>query len=368
MAPPADTPTVAVGEKPVAGTRKTVLSPPATPAPRATAMFLWQPVAAIDETFDKPSPGWPTLEDDTSRSRVEDGAYRLTVVNSPNSMVWVPRGIDVGDFEARVDAQAVGNDPNLRYGLLFRSDGGDNFYRLDYAPQLGVEVSKRVDGSDTVLLKRVADTRQRNDGGARLGVNATGSQIRVLLDDQIVARIKDEDLTRGDIALYGVSGPNGNAEFAFDNFFLQPGQSEAVSVVLTPYEDPDKQFSIHVPKDWKRSADTLGISFDAPDRLARVLVFPVDGVQPGDRPVDVARKAVIQANPMYPDFIVGAGTDHQIGDQPAYDQLLNGKALGVRRDSPSHGAQPRRAWLCHRQRGRGHFRRSTSAAVDVHRG
>jgi hypothetical protein len=323
---PEDTPTAAVIERPMGTSRPGPALPPALPAPEATAVFPWQPVATIDEDFAEPSAQWPTVESANSRWRVEDGAYRLTI-QEPNNMVWIERGLDVGDFALSFDALSPGDADGAHFGVLFRSDGAGNFYRLDYAPQLGAELSKRVDGQDVVLIARVAD--QRAEGANRLEVTASGPSLEVLVDGQLVGGLTDDSLARGDLALYGVSGPQGPAEFAFDKFFLEPLASEAVPVVLVPYKDPAGDFSVHVPQDWPAGADALGTSFESPNRLARVIVFPVAGAAPGDAAVDVARKALEQAQSIYPSFRVGQGGPRQLAGLPAFEQSLTGQVLGV---------------------------------------
>lgn len=325
---PTDTPMVPIVEREVMVTSKGTALPPPPPAPEATVVYLWQPVVSVDEDFAQPSAAWPSIEDDSSSWLLADGTYRLAVKN-PNSMVWVVRGVDVGDFSLAVDIQPAVDDPGVHAGFLFRVSGANSFYRLDYSPGRGVELSKRVDGKDTVLIQRAADALPRNSGAIRLGVDASGSVIQAFANGRLVGKISDGDLARGDLALYGVSGGSTPAEITFDNLNLEPKATEAIPVVLVPYHDPDGRFTLHVPQDWKPGADALGINFESPNRMARVLVFEAVGIAADDAPVAVARQALAQAQAIYPDFAVGQGGERLLAGLPAYEQVLTGQVLGV---------------------------------------
>ncbi|MER2513351.1 MAG: serine/threonine-protein kinase, partial [Nitrosomonas ureae] len=312
--------------------KKTVFSilPPSPPLSYTTAIFQWQPVAALDEDFSDPSSEWSDFSDATSRWEVKDGSYLLTITQA-NTMIWLQRGFETGDFYLSVDLRAAPDTVNeansIHQGVLIRYLGPDKFYRLDYQPGKGLEFSKRIGGDDVVLMSRVAITDDA--GSLRLGVKAEKNQIQIFANEQLIGEINDSALTRGDLALYGISGQRLPTRLIFDEFHFTPAATEAISLSLRPYQMRDGLWSIYIPETWVSGEDPLGTTFESPDRLARIVVFPVQDTQMEDKPIDVVRKALAQAQTLYPDFRVVSGKASQLAGFPAFDQNLSGEVLGI---------------------------------------
>ncbi len=303
-------------------------SPAIPPEPRATVVFDWEPVAAARNNFEESGGGWPSIEESNSWWRVSDGEYRLTI-GPRNRMIWMWRGINVGAFSVAVDARTVTGHSDVHFGLIFRGRGTADYYQLDFAPNLGYELSKRVNDEVVVLVRRTRLPPSRLTDPVRLAVTAVGPRIQIAVNGQAVEAIIDDTHARGDLALYGVSGEDPDAEFGFDNYFFEPAVSEAVPVALVPYLDATSQFSLYIPDDWTESIDEYGVNFDSSDRFARAFVNQVPGVQPEDTGADVARKYIDAARSVFQNIAEGESQTGKVGDLPAHDQVLRAQIMGV---------------------------------------
>ena len=288
--------------------------------------YDWQPVASQREDFSQVNAGWYVGDSNSGLWQIDEGVYRLTI-HTTNSMVWLWRNTNVGNFHVSVDVEPDPRFEDTRSGFLFRGKGGRDFYQLDYAPGQGYELSKRVDGATTILIRRTAAPRRGNV--VRLGVTVLGSEIQVEIDGQAAARIVDTAHGRGDIALYGVSSDAADARFTFDNYTFEPAASEAIPVSLAPYFDPSSRFSLYVAENWTQSLDGSGVNFDWVEQLARVFVQQVSDTQPEDTPEEVARKYIARARATFENIVEQGGQTRTLADRPAYETVINAQVLGA---------------------------------------
>jgi serine/threonine protein kinase/Tol biopolymer transport system component len=288
--------------------------------------YDWQPSAPQREDFSQINAGWYVGDNDSGLWQVSDGAYRLTI-HTANAMVWLWRNISVGNFHVSVDVEPDLRFKDTRTGLLFRGAGAQDFYQLDYAPGKGYELSKRIDGETTTLIRRTA--LPRLGSVVRLGVTVLGPEIQVEIDGQAMARVVDTARGRGDVAIYGVSSNTADARFAFDNYAFEPAASEAIPMSLVPYLDPSSRFSLYVAENWTQSLDGSGVNFDWVEQLARVFVQQVSDTQPDDTPEDVARKYIVRARATFENIVEQGGQTRTLADRPAYEKVINAQVLGA---------------------------------------
>lgn len=338
LAPPTITPpiaevlTIAPQTPPTTPTHIPTLALPATLPPvfrlsnQAKITYNWQPVASQREDFSHINAGWYVGDDDSGLWQINDGVYRLTI-HTANTMVWLWRNTSVGNFQVSVDVEPDPRFEDTRSGFLFRGKGSRDFYQLDYAPGQGYELSKRVDGETTILIRRTAAPRRGSV--VRLGVTVLGSEIQAEIDGQAAARIVDMAHGRGDIAIYGVSSDVTDARFTFDNYSFEPAASEAIPMSLVPYLDPSSRFSLYVAENWTQSLDGSGVNFDWVEQLARVFVQQVSDTQPDDTPEDVARKYIVRARATFENIVEQGGQTRTLADRPAYEKVINAQVLGA---------------------------------------
>ncbi|HEX9114986.1 MAG TPA: serine/threonine-protein kinase, partial [Anaerolineae bacterium] len=216
-------------------------------------------VPVMQEDFSIARPWWPEVKDKNSWWRVADGVYRLTI-HPANTKVWLWRGVDIANFTLSFDAASMWQLPDVHVGLIFRANGTNDFHQLDCQPGKGCELSREHNTAKTVLLPRTVIPQGKLNEPARISVTANDQDIQISINDQTLASVKDPDYHRGDIALYGVSGADNEAEFSFDNYDFQPGANETTSVTLMPYQDPDGRYILNVPADWQKSTDEHAVN------------------------------------------------------------------------------------------------------------
>ncbi|MGB4802323.1 MAG: hypothetical protein WBV59_06685, partial [Anaerolineae bacterium] len=293
---------------------------------QARIAYDWQPVASQREDFSQVNAGWYVGDDDSGLWQINDGVYRLTI-HTANTMVWLWRNTSAGNFHVSVDVEPDLRFEDTRSGFLFRGKGSRDFYQLDYAPGQGYELSKRINGETTILIRRTAASRRGSV--VRLGVTVLGSEIQVEIDGQAAARIVDTAHGRGDIAIYGVSSNVADARFTFDNYSFEPAASEAIPMSLVPYLDPSSRFSLYVAENWTQSLDGSGVNFDWVEQLARVFVQQVSDTQPDDTPEDVARKYIVRARATFENIVEQGGQTRTLADRPAYEKAIHAQVMGA---------------------------------------
>jgi len=170
----------------------------------------------ISEPFDDNLLGWSEEDDEDQVTEIADGVLRLTQL-SEGYLAWsdiLPR---FSDLDVSVDVRQEEGPADGYHGIVFRlGDDGfyfftlwvDGYYGLARADEKGIEPLVEARWSNAIL--RGGETN-------RLRVVAQGSDLALYINDQQVATLSDDTLTRGALGL--VSGHYSSAGMmsVFDN-------------------------------------------------------------------------------------------------------------------------------------------------------
>jgi hypothetical protein len=140
-------------------------------------------------------------------------------VDSADWITWSLFSTDMSDFLMEADVQVVTSPLDGNYGIIFRTLDADNFYVFRISPRGTFSLMKKVDGEWTILTNWTASDAIDTSEGAvnRLSVLAEGSQLAVLVNDEVVAQATDEDMTEGQVGLAAGVYAEPGLEVAFDN-------------------------------------------------------------------------------------------------------------------------------------------------------
>lgn len=211
-----------------APTRTPLVVPTRTtrPAPTATRGAGASPTApsttgAYTDDFSKEG-SWKLGPSSNGNRWLENGELNV-IVEQANYVVWSRlQGYEYGDLTVEVDARVVkGSGGN--YGLLFRVEDDDNFYRFVIGTDGRYRVMKLVNRSwssikswtSSSAIKTGADTN-------RLKVVAQGTSITVYANGQELTTVTDSALARGEVALVAAAGSTADFQVAFDNLEVRP--------------------------------------------------------------------------------------------------------------------------------------------------
>lgn len=210
-------------------------------------------VLAYEDDFSDSFGGWDDAFDTHTRKVYGNNRYQIEV-NASNLVAWGLANRDVADFEIEVEARQEDGDESNSYGLLFRFQDRNNFYRFDISGDGYFLLSKFINGEWTTLVDWT-ESEFINTGGADniLRVSAAGPEITVSVNSQPLTSIIDDSLSHGNFGFFAGTFADSFTWVSFDNLKMwtppgdeitliptatRPGVSVAVAPSPTPIPSP----------------------------------------------------------------------------------------------------------------------------------
>ena len=207
------------------------LPPTATP----TSTPLPGPLL-YEEDFEDPSSGWWTSSEADYEVAYQNGEYVFNIATEDYS-VWAWGSKFFEDFILDVEAGQVSGPDLNSYGVTFRFQDSDNFYRFSISGDGQYAVHRVLDGEWEELVPWT-DSPAINAGAQwnLLRVACQGSYMNFYVNNIHLADVTDNTFTGGDVGFY-VSTSKGapNLQVAFDN--LQVWRNDAPPVTKFTFED-----------------------------------------------------------------------------------------------------------------------------------
>jgi pSer/pThr/pTyr-binding forkhead associated (FHA) protein len=191
----------------------------------------------FSDDFNDSETGWgEVFEPDSVR---QYGGSRYHIIAKENDVfTWSKLGRDFTDFVLEVDATQDQGPSNNSYGVLFRIEGDERFYRFGISGDGFYFLDKSV-GSEWVPVIDWTESPYINRGQAsnRLKVTCGGSQITLHVNDQHLATVTDDSYDHGDIGLFAVSFAEPNVHITFDSLEVWAAKG-TLAVPRTPASRP----------------------------------------------------------------------------------------------------------------------------------
>ena len=164
-----------------------------------------------------------------------DGAGQTTIINdqmvielgAPHILQFTTlNNLTFADFVLEVDARPVGGDLQNSYGVLFRMQDPQRFYRFELTGSgLYMFERRNGDGTWTRFLPDWAPSEAINQGlnaSNRLKVVAQGSRLSAYVNEVLVHEVNDDLYPAGAIALDAGTFYQPSVRVAFDNLVVRP--------------------------------------------------------------------------------------------------------------------------------------------------
>jgi hypothetical protein len=190
------------------------------------------PTPAADEPFtDAFVPGqtgnWLFEQDANGSTAIVNEQMVVTII-SPNTIQFATLGDRTySDFVLEVDAWQRAGAPESSYGVLFRMQEDQQFYRFDITGNGLYIVERRLaDGTWVRLTPEWTPTSALNQGlnvANRLKIIAAGPTLTFYANDVLLTQVVDEALAAGGIALDAGTFGGGDLQVSFDNLTITPG-------------------------------------------------------------------------------------------------------------------------------------------------
>jgi hypothetical protein len=206
-------------------------------SPEATDVAVDKTVEGLslvyEDDFSDPGSGWDDAFDRYTAKQYGNNKYYIEITTS-NLVAWGLANRSVADFRLEVDAALEVGPNNNGYGILFRFQDRDNFYRFDISGDGFFLLSKFHAGEWITLVPWTASSAINVGQSAnRLTVEAVGNQISVYSNDTLLAQVEDNAFTEGNFGFFASTFSEPNLTISFDDIKLWTPQGEALAILPT---------------------------------------------------------------------------------------------------------------------------------------
>lgn len=173
---------------------------------------------------------WLLEQDEISSVEMANEQLVLNI-NQPNTIQFATlQDPEFSDFVVEVDGRQRAGPTDGSYGVLFRVQDADRFYRFSITSN-GLYVIERhdADGTWTRLIPEWQPSEAINQGlnvANRLKVIATGSEFTVYVNDILLQQVSDSTYSAGKVALSAGTFGGANHQVSFDDLVVygyEPG-------------------------------------------------------------------------------------------------------------------------------------------------
>jgi tetratricopeptide (TPR) repeat protein len=206
--------------------RRPTPEPPVLPTPAFP--LAWQ------DDFSTPEGGWIEDSDLQSVKKYENGQYHI-LVNARELFIWSTAGQDFADFMVEVEATQVSGPNDNGYGLLFRLQDEQHFYRFDISGDGFYLLSRRLENQWVTLIDWTASPFiHKGQATNRLKVICQGSQISLYVNNRHLTDFSDVSYSHGDIGLFAGTLSQGGVHISFDNLKVWAPEGTAAAITPSP--------------------------------------------------------------------------------------------------------------------------------------
>jgi len=184
--------------------------------------FGWNIVQESGETyeddFSNPASGFGRLSTKLYEADYMDGEYHILVkAFRQAAWAWNRDAGRFGDFTLEIDARLVSRPSESAYGLVFRVQDDNNFYRFLVSENGYYLVDALLNGRWNTL-RSWTKSAFINEGNStnHLKVVCQGSQIQLYVNEQHLTTLTDDSFAEGYVGMIAYT-PEGNSRVAFDD-------------------------------------------------------------------------------------------------------------------------------------------------------
>jgi 3-keto-disaccharide hydrolase len=165
------------------------------------------------------------LESDENGSTTIVPEQLLIEINNPDLVQYATlKDIQLSDFMLEVDGRILSGSPQSSYGVLFRMQGPEQFYRFEITGD-GTYLLERHDqgGGRTLFMGDWRSSASINEGlnvTNHIGIEARGPNISLYVNDELLDEVTDDAYLAGNIALDAGTFASAPLQVAFDNLTI----------------------------------------------------------------------------------------------------------------------------------------------------
>jgi hypothetical protein len=221
---------------------------PETPAAaEAQASPTPELILVYQDDFSDPASGWDDTFDKYTMKQYGNQKYHI-VIQTSNLMAWGLANRDISDFVMEVDAAQEEGPDNNGYGLLFRMQDRQNFYRYDISGDGFYLLSKFINGEWVTLVNWTASPYiNKGQTANRLKVSAFGPTISIYVNDQLLASVNDKTFSHGNFGFFAGTFSEPNLWVSFDDIRVWATKGGQIAEIPTETATPFRPMSTPTP-------------------------------------------------------------------------------------------------------------------------
>ncbi len=190
-------------------------------------------VLVYEDDFSDSFGGFDDAFDTHTRKVYGNNRYQIEV-NTSNLVAWGLANKDVANFEVEVEARQEDGEVKNSYGLLFRFQDRDNFYRFDISGDGYYLLSKFVAGEWLTLINWTqSELINQGNSSNILKVSAFGPNITVWVNGQELVSTRDDSLTHGNFGFFASTFSEPYTWVSYDNLKLWTPPGESIAIIPT---------------------------------------------------------------------------------------------------------------------------------------
>lgn len=176
-----------------------------------------------EESFGGSGPGWPQSADGESRTSIQDGTYRIEILNT-SSYIYVQNG-EQGPYANLCYSATVRDRSNGKAqaaGLMFRCTEGGEFYVFSIHPDSHAVSFAIFSGDRARPIRSASSDAVRGVGeDNHVQVVTEGNHFLFYVNDELVLEEFDDSLSGGGIGVSGASWETLPTVLAFDDLVVR---------------------------------------------------------------------------------------------------------------------------------------------------
>jgi len=184
-----------------------------------------------EDDFSDSFGGWDDAFDAYTTKQYGNNRYQIEV-STDNLIAWGMANRDVADFDLEVEARQEDGAKSNSYGLLFRLQDRDNFYRYDVSGDGFFLLSKFEDGQWHTLIDWTQSNFINPDTN-NLKVSAFGSDITVWANGQALGSVTDESFEHGNFGFFASTFSDPYMWVSFDDLKLLAPEGQQLTLLPT---------------------------------------------------------------------------------------------------------------------------------------
>lgn len=174
----------------------------------------------FQDDFSRPSSGWDRYEDETYKSDYEDEMYSIEI-QQRNTEAWALPGLSFEDVIINVESSKVAGPDDNVYGVICRYQDSENFTFFLISSDGYTGIGAYVDGEKELLSHPTllpSDAVKTGGGSNYMRAECVGEQLRLMVNNQLVAQASTQKVIIGDVGLIAGSYKKSGVKIRFDNF------------------------------------------------------------------------------------------------------------------------------------------------------